>query len=110
MKSSVFDNPVFKTIEELEDFSKFSDPLFIKQLNAMIEQVNQEMLFQAVVPKILSNLENNNKFLQDLFPTLLKCLQLPLNKKKAHLLGGNYSKLFGFVVDTVISDPKLYIG
>ena len=41
---------------------------------------------------------------------MLKCLQLPLNKKKAHLLGGNYSKLFGFVVDTVISDPKMYIN
>ena len=68
------------------------------------------MLFQAVVPKILQNLENNSKFVQDLFPTLLKCLQLPLNKKKAHLLGGNYSKLFGFVVDMVISDPKMYIS
>ena len=37
LQSSVFDNPVFRTIEELNDFSKFSDPLFIKQLNATID-------------------------------------------------------------------------
>lgn len=54
LRSDVFDNPVFRTVNEITEPGRLHDEVYLRQLVAIFKKVSIEMLFQGLVPRILA--------------------------------------------------------